>query len=194
MLKPSSRSRGQRGIWSCLVKSQNQQCVGTTYEVYFLIHTFVSHSNLPEVSSKDVCMCEQAGVEKTCRSPNMWGRNWDYYYYLLSCFRPFHTCVLIFVPSALYMWIQQFVQHFQWFNKELTAFTPTRSCHSRPSRERHYIYSIQTNSRVVNEQEKKQEKCKHSVTRLTMDWVKRIKSCLMSPLLGLSWICVMILK
>lgn len=103
-------------------------------------------------------------------------------------------CVLIFVPSALYMWIQQFVQHFQWFNKELTAFTPTRSCHSRPSRERHYIYSIQTNGRVVNEQEKKQEKCKHSVTRLTMDWVKRIKSCLMSPLLGLSWICVMILK
>lgn len=45
------------------------ECVCTTYEVYFLIHTFVSHSNPLEVSSKEVCMCEQAVVQKNLQIP-----------------------------------------------------------------------------------------------------------------------------
>lgn len=45
------------------------ECVGTTNEVYFLIHTFVSHSNPPEVSSKEFCMCERVVVEKNLQIP-----------------------------------------------------------------------------------------------------------------------------
>lgn len=50
--------------------SKSTKGVFTPCEVCFAIHTFISHSNQPEVSSKEVCVCEQGVVENPCRSQN----------------------------------------------------------------------------------------------------------------------------
>lgn len=157
LLKTCSRSRGRWGIWSCLVKSQNQQSVFAPLVRCALWSTpSFSHSNQPEEPLKEVCKSEQArnsADPRTCAKP-------------VGIMIFSHvTYAIILVLSGLYMWRQQHVQHLQWFNKELTACALRGSCHSRNSREQGNLHSIFITS---NHEWAGKKQCNHSVTRLTM--------------------------
>lgn len=161
--KTCSRSRGRWGIWSCLVKSQNQQSVFAPLVRCALWSTpSFSHSNQPEEPLKEVCKSEQARNSADPRTCAKTGRSYDIF---PRYFRTFCAYAIILVLSGLYMWIHQHVQHLQWFNKELTACALRGSCHSRHSREQGNLHSIFITS---NHEWAGKKQCNHSVTRLTM--------------------------
>lgn len=178
-------------VFGQVPKSTKHVC--TPCEVCFVIHTFIFSLELARrISERSL---QERTSKKPCRSQNMCetGRHYDIF---LCYFRPFCTYAIILVLSGLYMWIQQRVQHLQWFNKELTACTLTGSCHSRHSREQSSLHSIFT----ISNHEWAGKKSNATIQWQDWPWIKRnmgtynSPTCLKSALFNPSSYCILTLR